>query len=299
MSWLQTIWFRMPWNDNLGRFSFLKLSCVVLAVSPGIWMAREVLTGQWDFPSPFIGLIYFSGLWTTYLLLASLMVTPLRAIGGWPRLTQVRRMLGVACFFYSLLHLAAWFGLRFWDWPTLGAELTRRPTLWFATASIVILLALAATSFDAAMRALGSRWKRLHRLVYAAAFLAVLHFLLSPGSVQGAPFLMAGLLVWVLGWRVLARTGGATQPLHLALLGLASSAVALFLQPLWLVTIQQSFEASPWTALSDNLNAQVWQYLGVPPVWQMIAWSLAMVTISIWRRTKILPKSSPSLRHGA
>lgn len=298
MSSRRNRWLSAPWRDALGHFSSFKTICLLATMLPAIWMAHEVLSGQWDFPSPFVGLIYFSGLWTTYLLLVSLMVTPLRAIGMWPRLTQIRRILGVSCFFYGLLHLAAWMGLRFWNWPTLATELGQRPSLWFASVSILILLVLAATSFDAVMRAMGARWKLLHRLVYPAAILGVLHFLLSPGSIQGAPFLMAGLLTWGLGWRLLASTGPATSPVQLLALGLASTAVTLFLQPVWLMSVQQSVGASPWTALTDNLNPDVWQYLGVPPVWQMLAWTLATVSISVWRRAKILPNAISPLRPG-
>ncbi|WP_338720903.1 ferric reductase-like transmembrane domain-containing protein [Devosia sp. XK-2] len=281
---------RLPWSDPAGRFSVLKATCLIVTTLPAAWMAQEVLSGNWDFPSPYIGLIYHSGLWTTYFLLASLMVTPLRAISGWRRLVQLRRMLGVTCFFYCLLHLVAWFGLRFWDWLALGDELFGRLSLWLAILSMAILLALAATSFDAAMRTMGARWKQLHRLAYAAALLGVGHFLLSPGSVQGTPFLMAGLLAWALGWRLLARRSLGESPSAILGLGLIASLLALLLQPLWLMTVQAATALSPVSALLDNLNPQVWQYLGMPPVWQLLAWTLATVSISLWRQAKTSPK---------
>lgn len=288
---------KLPWFDAAGRWSSLKAAGFALASVPALWMADEILSGRWDFPSPFIGLIYFSGLWATYLLLGSLLVTPLRRIGGWGRLAQVRRMLGVASFMYCVLHLLAWFGLRFWDWGALGGEWVGRLSLWIATLSLLILLALAATSFDGAIRSLGKRWKQLHRLAYLAALLAVLHFLMSPGSLQGAPFLMAGLYGWTMGWRLLDRRAMGDDPVALGSLGVSASLLTLLLQPVWLLTFQaERAPQAAWAALADNLNPQVWQYLGVPPVWIMLGWTLATVAVAVWKRTKTLRKPISGVR---
>ncbi len=280
----------MPWLDASGRLSALKSATCIAVVLPALWMGREFSSGNWDFPSPFVNLIYHSGLWATYLLLASLSVTPLRRITGWGRLAQLRRLLGLASFFYALLHIVAWFGLRFWDWGVIGTELLTRLSLWIATLSTLVLFALAVTSFDAAMRAMGARWKRLHGLVYAAAILAVLHFLLSPGSLQGLPFLMAGALFWLLGWRILDRRRLGTRPLPLAGLGLASTAVAAFLQPIWLATVQaERSPQPPLSALADNFNPDIWIYLGVPPMWILLVWTIATVSIAAGRQARSLP----------
>jgi sulfoxide reductase heme-binding subunit YedZ len=288
-----SIWRGMPWFDAAGRFSPLKLAIFVFVCLPAIWMAIEFSSGRWDFPSPYVGLIYHSGLWATYLLLASLAVTPLRRILAWGPLAQLRRMLGVACFFYCALHVLAWFGLRFWDWGALLGELLGRPTLWVASASIIVLLALAATSFDSIMRRMGgSRWKQLHRLVYGAAFLAVLHFLMSPGSLQGIPFLMAGGYVWLMGWRLLDKRQLGTSAAALASLGLIATGVTMLLQPVWLVTFQAERNTqTAWAALADNFNPDIWLYLGVPPVWIMLAWTMATTSIAWLRSTRTLPQT--------
>ena len=290
---VQQIWRGMPWFDPVGRFSPLKLAIFLLACLPACWMASEFASGRWDFPSPYIGLIYHSGLWSTYLLLMSLLVTPLRRILLWGRLAQLRRMLGVASFLYAALHVLAWFGLRYWDWAALLAELGMRPTLWIATLSTAVLLALTATSVDAVMRRMGgSGWKRLHRLVYLAALLAVLHFLMSPGSLQGIPFLMAGAYAWLMGWRLLEARRLGTSPPALAALGVASALLALLLQPLWLVTVQAERNSqSPWQAISDNINADIWIYLGPPPVWTLLGWTLVTVTIALLRHGQTLPQT--------
>lgn len=287
------IWRGMPWFDAAGRFSPLKLAMLVFVSLPAVWMAMEFSSGRWDFPSPYVGLIYHSGLWATYLLLASLSVTPLRRILAWGQLAQLRRMLGVACFLYCSLHVLAWFGLRFWDWGALLAELIGRATLWVASASIIVLLALAATSFDSIMRRMGgNRWKKLHRLVYGAAFLAVLHFLMSPGSLQGTPFLMAGGYVWLMGWRLLDKRELGNSAAALASLGLVATGVTIFLQPLWLLTFQAERNTqTAWEALADNLNPDIWVYLGVPPVWMMLAWTMATTSIAWFRSARTLPQT--------
>lgn len=286
------LWQSMPWCDAAGRFSFPKLVVFVGCCLPGLWMGREFASGNWDFPSPYVNLIYHSGLWATYLLLACLAVTPLRRITGIGRLAQLRRLLGVASFCYCVLHVIAWFGLRFWDWAALGSELAGRLSLWIATLSMLVLLALALTSFDGVIRAMGQRWKKLHTLVYAAAFLAVLHFLLSPGSLQGAPFLMAGAYVWLMGWRMLERRRLGSDPMALAGLGLAAAVFALLLQPLWLVTVQAGRTGQDfWAALADNINPDLWIYLGVPPVAMLLAWTATTVTIAALARRKTLPKA--------
>lgn len=273
----------MPWLDASGRFSWLKAATLLAVCLPGAWMALEFGSGRWDFPSPYIGLIYHSGLWSTYLLLLSLLITPMRRLTGWGRLVQVRRMVGVASFGYALVHLVAWFGLRFYDWAALGSEAASRPTLWIAVVGLVILLVLAITSFDSVMRAMGGiRWKRLHRLVYLGAVLAVLHFMMSPGSLQGTPFLMAGALAWLLGWRFLDKRGQGVSALPILVLGVVASVCAILLQPMWLVTFQAERNTqSVAQALAGNFSADVWTYLGVPPVWVLLGWTVVTVLLAV------------------
>ncbi len=88
-------------------------------------------------------------------------------------------MLGLFAFFYACLHFATYVAVdqRF-DWPVLWADVTKRKFILVGFAAFVLLMPLAVTSTDAAVRRLGfGRWKRLHRLVYVAGVLAVVHFL--------------------------------------------------------------------------------------------------------------------------
>ncbi|MFD2884801.1 protein-methionine-sulfoxide reductase heme-binding subunit MsrQ [Pseudomonas lini] len=112
------------------------------------------------------------------LLLITLSMTPLQKLTGWPGWIAVRRQLGLWCFAYVVLHLSGYtaFILGF-DWSQLGIELRKRPYIIVGVLGFLCLLALAVTSNRYSQRRLGSRWKKLHRLVYVVLGLGLLHML--------------------------------------------------------------------------------------------------------------------------
>jgi methionine sulfoxide reductase heme-binding subunit len=144
------------------------------------------------------------GDWTIRLLLLSLTMTPLRLLLGlsWP--VTLRRLLGLFAFFYATLHFGVWLVLdHFFDWPEMGADILKRPFITVGMSALVLLIPLAATSTTGMIRRLGAaNWRRLHRLAYAAAVLAVLHFLWLAKVGVVDPYLYAGWLVLVLGVRL-------------------------------------------------------------------------------------------------
>jgi methionine sulfoxide reductase heme-binding subunit len=119
------------------------------------------------------------GLLALIFLLASLAATPAKVLLGWTWPIRLRRMLGLTGFFYAALHLVTYVAVdqRF-DWPVLWADVTQRKFMVVGFGAFLLLLPLALTSTDASVRRLGyKRWKALHRLVYLAGVLAVVHFL--------------------------------------------------------------------------------------------------------------------------
>jgi len=157
-------------------------------------------------PNPAETLIRATGDWTLRSLCVVLAVTPLRHAFGWPELVRFRRLLGLLVFGYASLHLLcyAWFDMGF-DLADTVQDITKRPFIWLGFSAFVILLALAATSFNRAMRWLGGkRWQQVHRGVYAVAVLAVLHFWwMRAGKQNFAEVLVyAGLLAGLLAWRL-------------------------------------------------------------------------------------------------
>lgn len=152
-----------------------------------------------------------TGDWTLRFLCLTLAVTPLRVLTGQPAIARLRRMLGLFTFFYASLHFLAyaWLDMGF-DPQAIAADIPKRPFALVGFAAFVLLLPLAATSFNRAIKALGAaRWQALHRLVYAIALLGVLHFFWMRASKNdlGEVAVYALVVAALLGWRVLRRMG--------------------------------------------------------------------------------------------
>ncbi|MGL6070628.1 sulfite oxidase heme-binding subunit YedZ [Craterilacuibacter sp.] len=143
-----------------------------------------------------------TGWWALSLLLASLAVSPLVRVAHWPPLMRLRRMLGVYCFFYACVHLAIYLVLSGADPAIITDDIMKSPYIVVGFSVWLLLLPLAITSTDGWMRRLKRRWSRLHRLIYPAAGLAVLHFWWLTKSDLARPLAFALLLGLLLGWRV-------------------------------------------------------------------------------------------------
>jgi methionine sulfoxide reductase heme-binding subunit len=144
------------------------------------------------------------GLSALVFLVASLAATPLRELFGWTWAIGLRRMLGLFAFFYASLHFATYAivdqGLR---GRAILADVTKRPFIISGFAAFLLLVPLAATSTANAVRRLGfARWKRLHRLAYAAGALAAFHFWLRVKKDVREPAVYAGVLAALLLARV-------------------------------------------------------------------------------------------------
>ncbi|MFT3819188.1 MAG: protein-methionine-sulfoxide reductase heme-binding subunit MsrQ [Rubrivivax sp.] len=163
-------------------------------------------------PNPAEALIRGTGDWTLRLLCLTLAVTPLRQWTGWHALARLRRLLGLYTFFYGLLHFLcfAWLDMGF-DLDAILKDINKRPFILVGTAALLLMLPLAATSFNRAIKALGARrWQTLHRLVYAVALLALLHFFWMRAGKNdfGEWSAYAGVVAVLLGWRVWRRFAG-------------------------------------------------------------------------------------------
>lgn len=186
----------------------VKPAVFVLCLLPLAWLVWAVVADRLG-ANPAEALIRSLGDWTLRALVLVLAVTPVRVVLGVPALARLRRMLGLFVFFYASLHWLAyvWFDQGF-DWAAVLADVPKRPFILVGTLAWLLLLALAATSFNRAIRTLGSaRWQMLHRGVYLVAGLAILHFFWMRASKNnfGEVAVYAALLAVLLGWRLWRR----------------------------------------------------------------------------------------------
>jgi sulfoxide reductase heme-binding subunit YedZ len=189
----------------------------ILALLPLAWLLYGAIANQLG-ANPQEYLIRSLGDWTLRFLCLTLAVTPVRTVFNQPALARFRRMLGLFTFFYCVLHLLAygWFDMGL-DFGDIAKDIAKRPFILVGFAAFLLMVPLAATSFNRAIRALGApRWQALHRAVYAVALLGILHFFwMRAGKNDFAEvFVYAGILAVLLGWRVWnrLRSRRAVQP---------------------------------------------------------------------------------------
>ena len=191
-----------PWPWLLR--AWVKPLVFVACLAPLAWLVVAAASNALG-ANPAEALIRGLGEWALRFLCLALAVTPLRQLTGQPALARLRRMVGLWAFAYALLHLLAYAWLdRGLEWSELLADIAQRPFILVGTLAWGLLLLLALTSFDAAIRWLGGkRWRALHRAVYLVAPLALLHFYWMRAGKRnwlevGVYALVLGLL---LGWR--------------------------------------------------------------------------------------------------
>lgn len=151
------------------------------------------------------------GLWALRFLLASLAVTPLMRLGL--RLMKFRRALGLLGFFYVLAHFAVWIaldmGLR---WGQIAEDLWKRPYILVGFAGLLMLIPLAVTSSDGALRRMGAAaWRRLHRLAYPAIALGAVHFVMIGKVWTAESLIYLAITGGLLAVRLLPRPGRRLQ----------------------------------------------------------------------------------------
>ena len=208
---------------------WLKVVVHLLCLLPFLRLVEMYRNGALvQYADPVQFLTHFTGDWALWLLLADLAITPVRRLS--PRLAlliRFRRMVGLYAFFYATLHLLvyvllfsgynvpeAWAGLRAGHlaeplrqfaliWPTILGDLQKR---WFIQAGLaawVMLLALAVTSPQRVLRAMGGKaWARLHRLIYAAGVAAVIHYWWLVKTGVRTPWKDTAVLAVLLGARL-------------------------------------------------------------------------------------------------
>ncbi len=209
-----------PWTDKKGRFDRLRAAVFTLLLLPGLWLAF-----RWGVPGlgarPLKTAIHSTGYWALWLLVASLVVTPFKAITCQPGVAVIRRMVGIAALSYALIHLTLWLTDENWHLVSAASEIVLRFYLTIGAAVLAVLITLGVTSTDGMAKRLGTKWKTLHKTVYAAAALAMVHYYLQSKADVSQAVIASGALAWLLLWRALPPGRDRTV---VPMLGLAAAA---------------------------------------------------------------------------
>lgn len=159
------------------RVRAVKVLVWLLALLPFLRLLYLGATSQFG-ANPLEFVTRSTGTWTLVMLCVTLAITPLRKLTGWHWLLRLRRMLGLFTFFYAVQHFMLWLAVdRGFDVAYMIKDIGKRPFITVGFAAFVLMVPLAATSFNAAVRWMGGRrWQALHRAVYGIAVLAILHY---------------------------------------------------------------------------------------------------------------------------
>lgn len=173
----------------------LRLAVHLGSLAPLAWLILDALTGSLS-ANPIQEAEQRTGQAALVLLLLSLACTPLNILFGFSRAVRHRRALGLYAFFYAALHLSIFtvldYGLA---WDLLWETALEKRYILVGLAAFASLLVLAITSFRWWMKRMGKNWTRLHRLVYPAGGLVILHY------------------AWVVKGDVLGISGDVLEPI--------------------------------------------------------------------------------------
>ena len=183
----------------------VKPSIFFMALIPFIWLLLKVFQNDLG-PDPAQALSIETGEWALRFLLLTLAITPFRQIFRVAEIARLRRMIGLFTFFYASIHFLSWmaFILGF-RWLAIAEELVERPYITVGFLAYVILFLLGVTSTNSMVRRLGKNWKRLHKFIYAASILAIVHLWWILRTDVTEAVIYGVLLAILLGYRIFRK----------------------------------------------------------------------------------------------
>ncbi len=202
------------------RRAAAKAAIWVSALTPAAWLVWRATQGELG-ANPIEEVLHRNGWWGLVLLTTTLAITPVRRLTGWHSIVRYRRLVGLFAFFYLTLHFSTYLVLDQWlAWEYILEDIAERPFITVGFAAWLLLLTLALTSTRGWIRRLGARWQRLHRLIYLASALGVLHFYWKVKADTREPLIFGAVIGLLLLARVPAvqrmlsrvRTGPAHRP---------------------------------------------------------------------------------------
>lgn len=214
---------------RFGGWPWLSIAAHLGSLAPLAWLIWQFLHDQLTV-NPIQALTLRTGKYALVLLALSLACTPLSTFLGWRQVLRVRRALGLYAFLYVSLHFLIFVGLDYgFDGGLLREAIFEKRFAFVGFIAFLLLLPLAITSTRGWMRRLGQAWKRLHRLVYVAALLAVVHYLWAVKAISGEPLAygaaVAALLMLRLPFVRRLRRGSARGRARDARVGVADQEI--------------------------------------------------------------------------
>ena len=266
------------WRDRLGQLSVLRITTLVLLLLPlgkALYDAGGIVHGA----RPLNDLIHRAGFWALVFLGVTLAVTPFRRIARYGKLIDVRRMLGVGAFCYIATHLTFFFADQMFDLGKSMHEISHRVYLIIGATAWLGLATLAATSTDNMVRRLGGmHWRRVHKAIYGIALLALIHYFQQTKADVAVPTFAAGLLLWLMAYRLLAWWQDTSELSTHSLLAL-SVTVSILTFAGEAIGIGIAFHVSPMRVLDTVFDFEA----GIRPGWQVLAAGLLVGALNFAR----------------
>ncbi len=224
----------MPFlREKNGTPSPHKLIAFAGSCLPALYLAGRAVDSDLG-AQPLVELTHQTGEWAVRFLFLSLCISPARRLFNAPKMILMRRTLGVAAFLYALAHFFLYVIDQNFALGTVAREIALRLYLTIGFVALVMITALGLTSTDAAVRRIGgARWMKLHRLAYAIAVLSVIHFMMQKKLNIYEPTWMAGLLAWLLLFRVAQKYFRDLRLPHLVGLVVAATLFTVVAEALW------------------------------------------------------------------
>jgi sulfoxide reductase heme-binding subunit YedZ len=257
------------------KIFWLRLATLIGLCLPAAELAWRWYTDELG-PRPVTVATHATGDWAVIFLLLSLAMTPLRATFDWMPLVHVRRRIGVAAALYAGAHLLIYVLDQKWNLIVVATEIAKRFYLTIGFVALLALAALAITSTDGWQKRLKRNWRRLHWLIYPAALLAIVHFFIQSKVKIGEAAFAAGLVVWLMLWRVLPPRL-RTSFLGLVLLAVGATLATVAFEAAWYGLVNG---IDPARILAANIDPE----LAPRPAQKVLVASVIVIVLVAARR---------------
>ena len=256
------------------KIFWLRLVTLIGLCLPALELAWRWYNGDLE-PRPVTVATHSTGDWAVIFLMLSLAMTPARALFDWMPLVQIRRRIGVAAALYAGAHFLIYVLDQKWNLVVVATEIIKRFYLTIGFVTLLMLVALAVTSTDGWQKRLRRNWKRLHWLIYPAAFIAIVHFFIQSKVKIGEPAFTAGLFAWLMLWRALPAKLQRGY-LGLAILAVASTLATVVFEATWYWLVNGR---DPMVPLLANLDPE----LAFRPAQKVLIASLLVILAVVLR----------------